>query len=356
MEIDLVAHCGESPSGSFANTLVLTDISSGWTECVALAVKEGALVVDAIRHIQNAMPFPLLGIDSDNGSEFMNELLVEYCAQQRIEFTRSRPYRKNDQAWVEQKNGSVVRRLVGYKRLEGLAAAQALNRLYSSSRLFVNFFQPSFKLAEKRREGARVSKRYHSPQTPAARLLSLSNVTEEVKNKLRAATVTLDPLRLLDEVRTVQHHLVGLSAGQHLHVLPHQDADLEGFLRSLAVAWKDGEVRPTHRQQPKPRRDWRTRKDPFEAVWPKVVLWLEAEPDRTAKEMLARLQIEHPGLFPATQLRTLQRRVKQWRRAAARKLVFSPGPIPAAEPEIARAPGSGIPESTRTTATTEAAA
>ena len=119
------------------------------------------------------MPFPLRGFDTDNGGEFMNETVAAYCRAHGIPCTRSRPYHKNDQAWVEQKNGSVVRRLVGYRRLEGLAAAAALSRLYAASRLFVNFFQPSFKLASKTRVGAKVRKTYHAPETPYARLLAL---------------------------------------------------------------------------------------------------------------------------------------------------------------------------------------
>jgi hypothetical protein len=120
------------------------------------------------------MPFPLRGIDTDNGSEFINEALIAYCNEAGIEFTRSRPYRKNDQAWVEQKNGSVVRRLVGYRRLEGIAALDALSRLYAASRLFVNFFEPSFKLADKTRIAAHVTKRYYAPETPSARLLKVT--------------------------------------------------------------------------------------------------------------------------------------------------------------------------------------
>jgi hypothetical protein len=163
------------------------------------------------------MPFPLRGFDTDNGGEFINETVLAYCTQAGIEFTRSRPYRKNDQAWVEQKNGSVVRRLVGYRRLEGLGASEALSRLYAASRLFVNFFQPSFKLAEKKRVGARVSKRYFAPETPCARLLKSDSVPDGMKEKLRAVATTLDPLRLLDEIRAVQHELAGLAAGATLH-------------------------------------------------------------------------------------------------------------------------------------------
>jgi hypothetical protein len=181
VEADVVVHCGESMAGSFASTLVLTDIASGWTECNALLVREGSLIVDALKRLRVAMPFPLRGIDTDNGSEFINELLITFCTDNGIEFTRSRPYRKNDQAWVEQKNGSVVRGLVGYGRLEGVAAGEALSRLYSASRLFVNFFQPSFKLADKERVGAHVRKRYYAPETPCARLLASTAIAESMK-------------------------------------------------------------------------------------------------------------------------------------------------------------------------------
>jgi hypothetical protein len=322
-EIDLVAHCGESLSGSFAHTLTLTDIASGWTESIPLLVREAALVVEAVERVRQELPFRLLGIDSDNGSEFVNETMVAYCTNKGIEFTRARPYRKNDQAWVEQKNGAVVRRLVGYRRLEGIAATEALGRLYGASRLFVNFFQPSFKLAAKTREGARVRKRYHAPATPCARLLASNAIPEVTKERLRAVMATLDPLRLLDEIRAVQHHLAGLAAGEVLHVLPHRDADLDRFLTSLATAWRDGEVRPTHRTGPKPARHWRTREDPLKTVWPRIVMWLEVEPERTAKELLERLEGAENQISKA-QLRTLQRRVKEWRRLMARRLLFAP--------------------------------
>lgn len=325
LEIDLVAHCGDNIGGSYAHTLTLTDVASGWTECIALLVRESALIVDALDRLRTSMPFPLRGIDTDNGSEFINETLVDYCSKYGIAFTRSRPYRKNDQAWIEQKNGSVVRRLVGYGRLEGLRAVEGLGRLYTASRLFVNFFQPSFKLKEKIRTGARVTKRYHAPETPCARLLACPIIDEPMKERLRSVLATLDPLRLLDEIRVVQEHLAGLAKGEVLHVLPHRDADLERFLRNLATAWKDGEVRPTHRAGPKPPRHWRTRQDPLEAIWPRVVTWLESEPDATAKGLLQRLQSEAPGTFPDGLLRTMQRRVKEWRRLAARRLVFASG-------------------------------
>jgi hypothetical protein len=327
-EIDLVAHCGGSLVGSFAHSLVLTDIASGWTEAIPLLMRDGALVVEALDRIRREMPFALRGIDTDNGGEFVNEAMLAYCTKEHIEFTRSRPYRKNDQAWIEQKNGSVVRRLVGYGRLEGVAATAALARLYTASRLFVNFFQPSFKLAEKLRVGARVRKRYHAPETPCARLLASATIPDATKDRLRAVLATLDPLRLLDEIRTVQHHLAGFAAGEVHNVLPHRDADLDRFLKSLAFVWKEGEVRPTHRKGPKPPRYWRTRPDPFHDVWPRVVTWLETEPDRGARELLERLQLEAPGNFTEGQLRTLQRRVKEWRKLAARRLLFATAETP----------------------------
>jgi hypothetical protein len=146
------------------------------------------------------LPFTLRALDVDNGSEFVNERLIEYCLSHGIELTRSRPYRKNDQAWIEQKNGAVVRKLLGYKRFEGIAAAKAITRLYGASRLFVNFFQPSFKLAAKHREGAQVSKRYHPPQTPSDRLLHTESMPETAKMKLREIAGALDPLKLLEEM------------------------------------------------------------------------------------------------------------------------------------------------------------
>jgi Integrase core domain len=123
MEVDLVTHSGPSASGSFVHTLVLTDVASGWTECLALPVREQSLIVEAITAVSARLPFPLLGLDTDNDSAFMNDTLWDYCQQKGLEFTRCRAYRKNDQAWVEQKNGAVVRKLVGYGRLEGRTLA-----------------------------------------------------------------------------------------------------------------------------------------------------------------------------------------------------------------------------------------
>ncbi len=208
VEADLVAHSGPTSRGSYVQTLVLTDIATGWTECAPLLVREQVLMTEVLGEVRKVLPFPLLGFDTDNDSVFMNETVKAYCEGAKVEFTRCRPYRKNDQAHVEQKNGAVVRRFVGYRRLEGLEAAAALADLYRSLWLFVNFFQPSFKLAEKERDGALVRKRYHAPATPCQRLLADARVPEEVRSRVTAMVARLDPVRLLAQIRAAQARLV----------------------------------------------------------------------------------------------------------------------------------------------------
>ena len=253
MEMDTVAHCGEVNRGSYINSLVLTDVASGWTEAAPLVVRESTLVVETLERIRLGLPFALRALDVDNGSEFMNDKLIEYCLSHGIELTRSRPYRKNDQAWIEQKNGAVVRKLLGYRRFEGIAAAKAITRLYGASRLFVNFFQPSFKLAAKHREGAQVSRRYYPPQTPCERLLQAESIPEGAKVKLREVAGALDPLKLLEEMRAVQAHLTALADGEIPPGSTPEPPDLAAFVASLSSAWRAGEVRPTFSIAAKPR-------------------------------------------------------------------------------------------------------
>jgi hypothetical protein len=253
MEIDLVAHCGEATRGSYIHSLVLTDVASGWTEAAPLVARDSSLVVETLERIRLGLPFALGALDVDNGTEFVNERLIEYCLSHGIELTRSRPYRKNDQAWIEQKNGAVVRKLLGYRRFEGLGAARAIMRLYGASRLFVNFFQPSFKRAAKHREGAQVSKRYHPPQTPCERLLQAENIPVVAKTKLREIECALDPLKLLEEIRAVQAHLTALADGKQPPSATAEPADLAAFVAGLSSAWRAGEVRPTFSVEAKPR-------------------------------------------------------------------------------------------------------
>ncbi len=322
IEADLVAHSGPTAKGSFVQTLTLTDIATGWTECAPLLVREQKLLAEVLSEIRQRMPFPLLGFDTDNDSVFMNETIQTYCAESGLVFTRCRPYRKNDQAWVEQKNGAVVRRAVGHRRYEGLEAAAALGRLYAALRLFVNFFQPSFKLAGKVRDGAKVSKTYHSPATPYQRLLADARTSEDVRRHAIATYATLDPVRLLKTIREVQQELVALADRPVVDKATEPSAStLEQFLSGLRTAWQEGEVRPTGKPKEKVPRG-RRRPDPFARVTELLQEWFEAEPWRTSRELFERLQKSHPDLFPDGQLRTLQRRVKTWRRALAHKMVF----------------------------------
>ena len=166
-----MAHCGGPLSGSFIHSLVATDICTGGTEAVPLLAREQSLVAAGLEAIGRQLPFPVKGIDSDNDSVFINETLIKYCAERGIEFTRSRPYRKNHQAWIEQKNGAVVRRFVGHDRYSGQVAGQTMARLYEALRRYVNFVQPSFKLIDKTRDGAATVKHYSQPTTPCDRLI-----------------------------------------------------------------------------------------------------------------------------------------------------------------------------------------
>jgi hypothetical protein len=370
MEMDLVAHCGEVNRGSYVHSLVLTDIASGWTEAAPIVVRESTLVVETLERIRVGLPFVLRALDVDNGSEFVNDRLIEYCLSHGIELTRSRPYRKNDQAWIEQKNGAIVRKLLGYRRFEGLAAARAIMRLYGASSLFVNFFQPSFKLAGKQRDGAKVTKRYHPPQTPCERLLQFDSIAMGAKSTLQEVLATLDPLKLLEEIRAVQAYLAALSDGEMPPPMSSEAPDLAAFVASLSSAWHVGEIRPTFSIEAKPRylralqrvssqavvpthtaipkpatpavpaaasADTREKPQPVYAkpgdarvqalrmVWPIVCRRLEALPNINATQLFDELCIQFPGRFTRKQYKTLLRRVNRWRQdALARGVVIGP--------------------------------
>ena len=179
-----MAHHGGSSWGSMIHSLVATDICTGWTEAVPLLAREQSLMVAGLEAIGQQLPFPVKDIDSDNDSVFINDTLTQYCAERGIEFTRSRQYRKNDQAWIEQKNGAVVRHFVGHDRYSGSVAGQTMAHLYGAVRQYVNYFQPSFKLAEKTRHGSRVVKRYSPPATPCDRLMQHDAVSVEMQAAL----------------------------------------------------------------------------------------------------------------------------------------------------------------------------
>lgn len=264
-----------------------------------------------------------------------------------------------------------MRRLLGYRRFEGLAAARAITRLYGASRLFVNFFQPSFKLAGKQRDGAKVTKRYHPPQTPCERLLQSDTIPMAAKSKLREIAAELDPLKLLEEMRAVQAYLAALSDGETPPPMTSEPPNLAAFVASLSSAWHVGEIRPTFSIEAKPRylrglervsapalvpsptaipqaatapvptpasantreekpqpvyaKPGHARVQALRMVWPIVCRRLEGFPNINAMQLFDELCIQFPGRFTRKQYKTLLRRVNQWRQdARARGVVIGP--------------------------------
>jgi hypothetical protein len=211
VEIDLVSHEGGVALGEYCYTLDATDVASGWTETQAVPNKAQDAVFAALKQIRGRLPFPLKGIDSDNGSEFINDQLLRYVQREQLTFTRGRAWKKNDGCFVEQKNYSVVRRAVGYARYQGPEALRLLNELYSQLRLHTNFFQPVMKLLRKERRGATVKKTYDRPTTPYRRLLSSAGLDQQAKRRLREQYRQLNPAELRRNILDLQHRLRRLS-------------------------------------------------------------------------------------------------------------------------------------------------
>jgi len=208
LEMDLVGHDGGVAKGDYCYTLDITDVASGWTEQVAVQNKAQIWVFEALQKTRQRLPFDVLGLDSDNGSEFINHHLVRFCQEQKITFTRARPYRKNDNCYIEQKNWSIVRRFVGYARYDNPVALDLLNQLYGVLRDYNNFFLPSMKLKEKTRDGARVQRRYDRAKTPYQRLLESPHISPAVKKQLQDYYQTLNPAALYRQVRQLQNKLL----------------------------------------------------------------------------------------------------------------------------------------------------
>lgn len=217
-EIDLVAHDGGDAAGDYCQTLTMTDVATGWIDLYGLQNKAQRWTHAAIDAARRSLPIPLQGIDTDNGSEFINHHLVRYCAAHGITFTRSRPYRKNDTCYVEQKNGQVVRRAVGYWRYDTARELAALNALYRTLCLLVNFFYPSMKLVRKTRTGSKVRRSYDAPQTPYQRMLRSEAVSEAVKTRLREQYAELHPVALKQELTRLTEDLERLHGSNPPHL------------------------------------------------------------------------------------------------------------------------------------------
>ncbi|MGI8419164.1 MAG: hypothetical protein ACR2LN_00810 [Candidatus Levyibacteriota bacterium] len=207
-EIDLVAHCGVTVKGHFAYTLDFIDLDTNWDECVAFLGKGENNAMKAVQTVREWLPFALLGIDSDNGEEFINWELYRWCKKEKITFTRCREYRKNDQAHVEEKNWSVVRRYTGYKRFETQEQVDLLNKLYEQLRLYFNFFQATLKLERKERDGAKVKRIYPKAKTPYQRVIEHKDIPEVNKHKLREQYQTLNPAKLLRAIQEITDQLL----------------------------------------------------------------------------------------------------------------------------------------------------
>ena len=208
LEIDLVAHCGESLVDTYINTLDAVDISTTWTEKQALMGKSERLTVEAFEKMEKRFPFRTLGIDSDNGSEFINWHFLRLAKRKQITFTRSRAYRKNDQAHVEQKNFSTVRKIIGYKRLETEKQLAILNRIYQLLSDYLNFFLPTLKLVRKEHIGSKVKRIYDKARTPYQRVLEHPNIDEDNKLNLRSKYLTLNPADLLRKINRLTNKLL----------------------------------------------------------------------------------------------------------------------------------------------------
>jgi hypothetical protein len=208
VEIDLVGHEGGDASGEFCQSLDVTDVCTAWTETRAVQNKAQVWVFKALTDIRKALPFQLLGIDSDNGGEFINNELYRYCIQEQITFTRARPTRKNDSCFVEEKNYSVVRRNVGYRRYDTPEELAVLNELYGYLRLYTNYFLPTMKLVSKERIGSQVKKVYDKPTTPYKRVLVSSDVKKSDKNRIRKLYGTLNPAELKRNITRHQEKLL----------------------------------------------------------------------------------------------------------------------------------------------------
>jgi len=319
VEADLVAHCGEATEGVYLSTLVLTDVATGWVECQALLYRSTDQVIQGMRRACQLIPFPLRGLDTDNGSEFITNELISYCDEAQITFTRGRVHRKNDQCYVEQKNGAVVRQFVGYDRYEGERAYRQLIELYRALRLYVNFFQPSLKLKEKRQEGAITRRTYLPAQTPFERLCAANVLSDDERARLDAIFAALDPVRLLQQIGQLQEALWVHAVVRHAAALDPSVSCLRFTIDPNSITELPDlpplqrQKRPYRRKQPQATRWWRTHPDPFAEVWGEIEGWLEVQPELTGKAIFLRLQTQYPGMFSDGQMRTLQRRVSKWR-------------------------------------------
>ena len=312
--------------GGYLYTLTLTDIATGWTECLPLLYRSRETVLAAFQRARTLFPFPILGIDTDNGGEFLNEGLVTYCEQEHITFTRGRPYQKRDQCFVEQKNGAIVRQVVGYDRFVGEHAYRQLTELYRALRLYVNCFQPWMKLQSKQRDGNKVRCVYDPAKTPLQRLLASGILPAQKQQELIEVAHALDPIRLFQQLEQLQKAIFHCAAsyppfGSSIPSAPIRIFSVESCLAGNAPAQRSipdpaPGLHTLYREQERRKRTlgWRrTHKDPFEGEWEQILSWLVANPERSSGDIFRELQRLSPGRYQPLQIRTLQRGMRKIR-------------------------------------------
>ncbi|MFQ6121291.1 MAG: ISNCY family transposase [Methanosarcinales archaeon] len=220
-EIDLVPHCGDSVSGQFAYTLNFTDINTAWFEAEAVLGKAQERAFKALKNIRARLPFPLKGIDSDNDSAFINHQLKRYCDKENITFTRSRPYKKNDNAHIEQKNWTCVREIFGYIRIETEESIKLMNILYQGPlRLYINFFQPVQKCVRKIRQGSKIKKRYDTAKTPYQRIKEFPHIDRKTKMKLTMVYKNLYPVLLFRKINKILNRIEKIEKNKKRYLTP----------------------------------------------------------------------------------------------------------------------------------------
>jgi hypothetical protein len=273
----------------------------------------------------NLLPFSLLGLDTDNGGEFINYTLFKFCQEQNIVFTGSRPYRKNDQAHVEEKNGSIVGKMIGYDRYEGLEAWQVLAELYAVLRIYINFFQPSLKLLSKKREGSHVTKRYDQASTPYERLRASPTFNETRQQKLKDQYLKADPVDLLKCLKELQDELWTYAykpaKGESLKVMEvreiNQQRDEQTQRTPLTRDYR--KVRKPVNSSGKKR--GRPCQKILSGIWQVIPSYLEENPHLDMVSLMKKLVHDDPERFRMKQLRNLQRQVAVWRKEHCQEFI-----------------------------------
>jgi hypothetical protein len=320
LEVDLVAHCGGRMQGGHLYTMTLTDVATGWTECLPLLNRGREAVRAALQHARTLFPFPILGIDTDNGGEFINEEVAAFCVREQITFTRGRPYEKRDQCFVEQKNGVVVRQVVGHGRLIGEHASLQLDELYRALHWYVNYFQPSMKLVAKQVEGRTIHRIYDAAKTPLQRVLLSGILSTFRQQELRTIGKAFDPLRLFQRVEQLQQATFRCEAGKFSASQPIPTPSLVSFhlagcaAELVLLEGREVDELPYEEQKRASVLDWRrTSKDPFAGEWKQILTWVQANPTRSSGDILRELQSLFPGRYERLHLRTLQRGIRKIR-------------------------------------------